>query len=118
MSPVSTATIPLTRGMLDCVRECGECARLCLETITHCLLMGGRHAEADHIRVLRDCAAICEASAKLMLHGSPFHTETCGLCAEVCTACAESCERFGEVEMDACADACRSCAESCEAMTR
>jgi hypothetical protein len=102
--------------MEDCIRECLECARLCEETITHCLQMGGMHAEPDHIRLLRDCVTICGTSAKFMAHGSPLHPKTCALCAEVCAECAASCERLGGDEMKACADACRRCAESCRQM--
>jgi hypothetical protein len=79
--------------------------------------MGGDHAETSHIRLLLDCAEICQTSANFMLRMSNFHNQTCGVCAEVCEHCARDCERFEDDEMmQQCAEACRSCARSCREM--
>ena len=103
--------------MRDCIEDCKTCHDVCLATVTHCLEMGGDHAEASHIRLLLDCAQICETSADFMLRSSELHGETCRACAAICKRCAEDCERFLEDEiMRACADACRRCAESCRQM--
>jgi hypothetical protein len=104
--------------MRECIRYCQECHSICTETVTHCLEMGGRHAGADHIRLLLDCADICATSADFMLRVSPEHERTCGVCAELCRKCAESCEQLGEGDqtMRQCAEKCRRCAETCEQM--
>jgi hypothetical protein len=104
--------------MRKCIENCSNCHNICLETVQHCLIMGGKHAEASHIRLLLDCAQICATSADFMLRGSEFHARTCGVCAEVCERCAEDCERLaGDDElMLRCAGMCRQCAESCRAM--
>jgi hypothetical protein len=80
--------------------------------------MGGKHAAADHIRTLMDCAQICETSADFMVRGSDLHAHTCAACAAVCEACAVSCERLGGAEMKRCAEECRRCADSCRAMSQ
>ena len=103
--------------MRRCIDECLSCFRTCLETVTHCLEKGGRHAEASHIRLLLDCAEICETSAGFMLRTSDLHTRTCAVCVEICERCARECEAFGDDPvMRACAEACRRCAESCRKM--
>ncbi len=103
--------------MQQCIDECLACHRVCLETVQHCLRMGGKHAEASHIRLLQDCAQICGTSADFMLRGSDLHARTCGVCAEVCERCAESCAQLGgDTQMKACEDACRRCAASCREM--
>jgi len=103
--------------MQQCIQNCTECHNTCVATVTHCLQMGGPHAEATHIRLLLDCAEICATSANFMLRGSDLHGRTCGVCAEVCARCAEACARFGaDPQMQACADMCRRCAESCRRM--
>lgn len=103
--------------MQDCINNCLNCHNVCLETVSHCLQKGGRHAQAEHIRLLIDCAEICQTSANFMIRGSDLHTRTCAVCAEVCERCAESCEQFGDDEqMRTCAEACRRCAESCRRM--
>ena len=107
----------VSQDMRECIEECTSCASVCIETITHCLTKGGKHAEATHISLLQDCADICATSAKFMLRGSDLHTRTCAVCAEVCDACAKSCESISQDDfMKRCAEACRSCAESCREM--
>lgn len=112
-----TADHPMNTELQRCIQECVNCHGLCLGTVTHCLHMGGKHAEADHIRLLLECAQICQTSADFMLRGSDLHGRICAACAEICERCAQACERFGDDEhMQTCAKACRSCAESCRAM--
>lgn len=80
----------------------------------HCLRLGGKHAEAQHVTLMTDCAQICQVAADFMQRGSSRHALVCGICAEICAACAEDCERVGD--MDACVQACRRCAQECQAM--
>lgn len=104
-------------GMQECIDSCTTCHAVCVETIDHCLHKGGRHAEAAHIRLLRDCAQICATSADFMLRNSDVHHLTCAVCAEVCSRCADDCERLADDHMmKRCADTCRRCAESCARM--
>jgi hypothetical protein len=101
-----------------CIDECLICHRICLETATHCLELGGEHAEAAHVRALLDCAELCSTSAGFMLRDSPLHGAVCGACASACERCAESCEAIpgSDERMEACAETCRRCAESCRRM--
>ncbi len=109
---------PILQEMRECITNCQQCAAVCLETMSHCLALGGKHAQAMHIGLLADCADICQTSAGFMLRGSELHPRTCAVCAEVCHTCAESCDRLagGDELMQRCAEACRSCARSCERM--
>lgn len=105
--------------MQECIDECHTCEEVCLETVTHCLAQGGKHAEAEHIQTLLACAEICETSARFMLLGSEFHGQVCEVCAEVCTACAASCDSMPDDDtMRRCAEECRRCAESCRQMAK
>jgi hypothetical protein len=99
-----------------CINLCTECHAVCEQTIRRCLDQGGRHATADHITLLRDCAQICETSRDYMLRDSPLHAETCAVCADVCERCAKECETYSEDFMQRCAEVCRRCAESCRQM--
>lgn len=104
-----------TPEMQQCIENCQECHKVCLhKAMQHCLEMGGKHVEANHMRLMLNCAEICQTSLNFMLSGSPQHKLTCGVCAEVCEACAQSCEAVGD--MDECVAACRKCAESCRSM--
>jgi len=113
-----TQTISPPREIQRCISDCMTCHRVCLETIPHALSMGGVHAHPDHIRMLMDCAQICQTSADFMIRGSPLHQRTCGVCAEICDQCANECERIGHDEqMRMCAEVCRRCAEICHQMS-
>lgn len=113
---MTTHGTKMSQDIERCISECLDCHRICLQTVQHCLEKGGKHASPEHIRLLLDCAEICQTSANFMLRGSPLHRRTCAVCAEVCTRCAESCEAIGGEQLDDCAEACRSCAESCAQM--
>ena len=107
----------MSQAMDECIEECMSCHAVCLDTINHCLQMGGEHAAPGHITLLMDCAQICQTSADFMLRMSELHGLTCGVCADVCERCAADCERFADDEvMMECAESCRSCAESCREM--
>ena len=100
-----------------CIEACQKCQRMCLETaMNFCLEQGGRHVQADHFRLMINCAELCQTCANFMLSGSAMHTTVCAACAEVCEACADSCEQIGD--MDACARSCRTCARLCETMSQ
>ncbi|MFP2896140.1 four-helix bundle copper-binding protein [Corallococcus sp. 4LFB] len=104
--------------MRECIDNCLACHRVCLETLADGLQRGGKHAEPRHLRLLMDCADICDTSARFMLRGSDLHSRTCFACAEVCAACADACEKMSdEGMMKACAEACRRCEESCRRMS-
>jgi hypothetical protein len=104
--------------METCIRNCTATHQTCLRTVQHCVRMGGMHADPEHIRVMMDCAEICQASANFMINGSGFHPKLCGICAQICQACEENCRTYGDDElMIACAEACRQCAESCQKMS-
>jgi hypothetical protein len=106
--------------MEQCIQNCTDCHDICVETATHCLQKGGKHAEANHIRLLLDCAQICQTSADFMLRGSVLHGRTCEVCAEVCERCAQDCERIdpNDAQMQECAEMCRRCAQSCREMAQ
>lgn len=108
----------MSADMQRCIEDCQSCHDVCLETINHCLEMGGKHAEQPHIRLLADCAQICAVSADYMVRGSDLHGYTCATCAAVCERCAQDCERFDDDFMKRCADVCRRCADSCRKMAQ
>lgn len=49
----------MDQQMQECIQNCINCAAVGAQTLSHCLQMGGKHAEASHIKVLIDCTGIC-----------------------------------------------------------
>jgi hypothetical protein len=117
--PQTTLVSSKDPKVTQCIEDCIDCGNSCLETMSHCLHMGGRHADPAHITLLANCAEICRTSADFMLSGSGFSSEVCNVCAPICDACATSCEEFADDElMAACAELCRSCVDSCREMAK
>ncbi|HEY0995706.1 MAG TPA: four-helix bundle copper-binding protein [Gemmatimonadaceae bacterium] len=104
----------------DCIQECLACYQSCLESVHHCLMVGGAHAAPGHVALLLACATACEASARVTLLGAEQHAALCAACSTVCRQCAEACRQMagGDETMARCAAACDRCAESCERMAR
>lgn len=100
-----------SQEMDECITGCLSCHATCLQTVEHCLESGGAHADREHIRLLLDCAELCESSAHFMIRESPFQGRICALCAEACRACEEACRRMGDAADLRCAESCRRCAE-------
>ncbi len=103
----------------ECIEDCSKCHQICELTLAHCAKMGGDHAEAKHLAILKDCIDACKISEAFMLRGSSHSKCMCSECAEICDECAESCEKIdpNDAKMKECAEACRKCAESCREMS-
>ena len=104
-------------AMDECIEACLQCHVVTTMTAQYCLAKGGEMADMSHVGLLLDTAEISQTSANFMLRGSPFHTLTCGACAELCRACADACREMGDDEhMVHCAEICEHCASHCEEM--
>ena len=108
----------MTSELRECIDDCMDCHRVCVETISHCLQKGGRHTEPAHLRLMLDCEQICRAAGDFLLRNSEFHPRICGVCADVCVRCADDCDDLaeGDVQMRLCAETCRRCGETCQRM--
>jgi hypothetical protein len=105
----------LSAEMNRCIQDCLDCYRVCQANASlHCLELGGQHVAPPHFRLMLDCVEACRSAAAMMLNGSDYAAEHCGMCAKICLACAQSCRELGD--MDECVSACQRCAESCDRM--
>ena len=103
--------------MQECIDNCHQCHELCSAAMQYCLQKGDEYAALGHIRVLIDCAQICQSCEDFLLRGSDLHPAICEACAKVCLRCAESCLGLdSDPLMKECADSCQRCADSCTAL--
>jgi hypothetical protein len=111
-----TAEHAMAIEMQRCIDECLNCGQACIRTIERRFELRGKNVHARQIRMLSDCAAICQTTAGFMLRGSPFHAPLCAVCAEVCSECERECRSIddGDEVTRQCADACRRTTEACE----
>ncbi|HZV98077.1 MAG TPA: four-helix bundle copper-binding protein, partial [Methylophilaceae bacterium] len=92
----------------------------CEQCAAECIRMDTPDA-AECIELCLDCADICFLDARLMSRDSPYHFDTCTLCARVCNDCADACTEISDPSdsnnlLQQCAEACRRCAASCDEM--
>jgi hypothetical protein len=115
---MATRTTLHPRTMEQCIDNCTNCHRICLETAArHFAGESSPRLVEQQVRLLLDCSDICRLGADFMIRGSTMHQHTCRACAEICARCADECDRMGEDPyMAACAEICRRCAESCREM--
>lgn len=100
----------------QCIDACLQCAAACNHCASSCLQEEDPGMMARCIQLDMECAAICEAAARLMSLGSDKAKEICRLCAEICERCAAECEKHEHTHCRECAELCRDCAEECNAM--
>lgn len=101
---------------IDCIDACQECAFVCNQCATGCLLENNVQELAKCIQLNFECAAICRSAAEIMSLGSTFSERICEICADICSACASECEKHEIEHCLDCADVCRECAETCITM--
>lgn len=101
--------------MLECLRNCTECHQVCLQTaVTDGV---ADKISANDLKLLVNCAEMCQTSADFMATISAYHKPVCRVCSEICNACALMCEDNSDIEvMRDCAAVCRKCEDSCRRM--
>lgn len=118
----TTATVtigvqPDAKPERDSIQACRECHAACLDMVSYCVRMQGYYCELGHVRLLEDCARVCEMTIDFALRGSEMRGSLLALCAEICRRCARDCTRFDyDQRLLACAAACERCAEACQAV--
>ena len=70
--------------MKACIDECRASHQVCVETARYCLDTGSAHVASAHLRLLIDCAEVCQATANAMLRDSVVHKTLCSACADIC----------------------------------
>jgi len=115
-----TESHQITTDMQRCIDACANAHAVCVAAVEYCLTVGGKHAEPAHIRMLLDCADICETGQHFMLRNSPLHPRTCALTAEIAEECAQHCEDLPDAgpQLRMTADALRECVLLCRQMSQ
>ncbi len=104
--------------LCNSVDECQSCARICIDTMNYCLRMGGEYADSSFIRLLRDCAEMCEVAADQCWKAPLVQMRNFELCAELCERSAWfSGQFYYDPILLRCAANCRQCASYCRGKT-
>lgn len=100
----------------DCITSCEKCRAACIRAITHSLEVGAEHARQEHIRLLLDCADVCQVSANFLLRGSPSAGYFCSIGGRLCDRYVR--EYKGLCGLEECVAACETAAALCHRMGR
>lgn len=103
-------------NMKGCIDACLNAERNCIETMTHCLALGGMYGSRDRIRMLLDCANLTGLNAQFMMRGSDFYQMTCDLTAKVSSLCSVIFEDIDDPIISKCVKACQLCTATCQYM--
>jgi hypothetical protein len=93
------------------IDSCLACTVACERCVTDCIVSN----RSECAKLCRDCADICDLSARLTARNSQFSSDLRALCAMVCKACASECDKHAmhHDSCKQCAEACRKCAADC-----
>jgi hypothetical protein len=97
--------------------DCKRCVSSCQKALKYSQNKGGKYAEANHIRSLKDCIEACTSQESFLSRGSGLSKESAKLCIDACSKTATSCESLGDDTLKACADECRRLSESLKKVT-
>lgn len=101
---------------LDCITSCEKCRAACIRAVTQSLELGGEYARREHIRLLLDCAEICQVSVNFLLRGSPSAGYFCSIGGRLCDRYVRNYKGLGG--LDECVVACENAAVLCHKLGR
>ncbi|MDS1003065.1 four-helix bundle copper-binding protein [Clostridium sporogenes] len=113
MAILSTAADPYQA----CIYACSRCAQACYECLNACLNEQDANPRKNCIKMLMECAKMCEMSVGLMAMNGQFAKDHCKLCATICDKCAQECKMVQDEHCQKCAQECTTCAEECNRMS-
>ena len=89
---------------------CANCATTCEKTLEY---LKGKHAEAKNLDKLKDCIALCKASADLKSRSSAHAAKLDQVCKDVCNECAAMCKELKDPALADCIKSCETCHDCC-----
>lgn len=98
------------------INEFNKCAEACYECVNACLAAQDISSRKNCIKLLLECAKMCETTAFIMSMDGKFVKRQSALCAEVCDVCSQECALLKEEHCQKCAQECRHCADACKEM--
>jgi hypothetical protein len=96
--------------------DLADCYAVCLETANYALELGGDFADPVRLKLIFDCADICQVASNFMFPTSNPARRVSAVCAQVCDNCAERCQEIEDDQFQTCAKVCRRAADSSRKM--
>lgn len=106
-------------ALLECLRECHDCAAACAVCADACLAEEMVKELVRCIRLNLDCADVCEATGRVLARqtepDASLLRAQLEACARACEVCGAECARHADMHEHCrvCAESCRRCAQAC-----
>lgn len=98
------------------LRMLQDCASMCHRTCGMLLNRPDAHLRRAQIKLLSDCATICEVCAKFVSGNSVLMKTICEYCAYVCEICGNECLKHTDQDSQKCGQMCLNCARECRSL--
>lgn len=98
------------------IQEFTRCSAVCYECLNAMLDEPDINDRKRCLKLLLECARMCEMSAFVMSLDGKFVKRHCELCAEMCDVCAQECALFEDTCSCQCSKELRRCADACAEM--
>lgn len=90
-----------------------DCAMMCEQMCTLLLEKADVASRNIQLRLLRDCADICDLCMKYIARHSMYAKSLCHFCSYICEACGNECLKHADHESRMCGQMCLECAKDC-----
>jgi hypothetical protein len=90
-----------------------KCTAICERVGGNLLSSQDIYMRGNQLKLMKDCADICNTCAMYMARNSPYTQSLANYCAYVCEACANECLRFSDHDSQLCGQTCLECARAC-----
>jgi len=99
------------------IYACNRCSQACYECLDVCLNEQDINPKKNCMKILIECAKVCEMAVGLMAMNADFAEDYCKICATICDKCAQECKMVQDEHCQKCAQECTTCAEECNKMS-
>ena len=93
------------------VKVLNNCTNVCFSTMSK---LAGRPDSEKQIKLLHDCARMCQSQVIYTVVGSIFAKQHAAFCALVCETCGLECSKHPDELSQYCSRVCLHCAEMCK----
>jgi len=94
-------------------KSCADCAVTCEKTLAYFNTKGGKYVAAKNLDTIKDCIALCKASADLKSRKSASAEKLDAVCHDVCAKCAQMCKDLKDPALKDCIESCETCHKCC-----
>ena len=77
----SEEVVIVERDAEECIQNCFESYRGCLEMTVYCIEQGGEYVSGELLSSLQTCARLCQATVELLVTDSELYAPACEVCA-------------------------------------